>query len=266
RRTDGSCALTNPPVSELALPPSQIEELWLVLSKGLRATQLYLPNNPVYQRAVDNIRPTLRQIWEATDDLAFDVGETEIRWEDAVDFLEDKEIAYLKKDVEREYAQDLRRNVLAMLFDLLELQTYGTVRAELISIVENFIPYLLGAADFRSVAFILRDTRVILQRARELIPEHRQTLESLPARLSQREALSQLIQSLDEATVHPTEEELSELFQELRAEALPTLMGSANCASPRCGSSPRAATATRRRGSRAWSPARSSRTPTSPRR
>jgi len=112
-----------------------------------------------------------------------------------------------------------------MLFDLLELQTYGTVRAELISILENFIPYLLGAADFRSVAFILRETRVILQRARELIPEHRQTLETMPTRLSQREALSQLIQSLDEATVHPTEEELSELFQELRAEALVTLIG-----------------------------------------
>jgi len=39
--------------------------------------------------------------------------------------LEDKEVDYLKRDVEREYAQDLRRNVLAMLFDLLELQTYG---------------------------------------------------------------------------------------------------------------------------------------------
>ncbi len=317
-----------------------------MLSKGLRATQLYLPNNPVYQRAVDNIRAALRQIWQATDDLVFDVGETEVRWEDAVVysqdnrsesiawtlykdgvrslafkpgieeveivrflgvlhqakslqadapddlltllwaqdfqfisytfrelasenavpieagatipttpptqvrryveeeappkreglvsiddfdttlyFLEDKEVDYLKRDVEREYAQDLRRNVLAMLFDLLELQTYGTVRAELISILENFIPYLLGAADFRSVAFILRETRVILQRARELIPEHRQTLETMPTRLSQREALSQLIQSLDEATVHPTEEELSELFQELRAEALVTLIG-----------------------------------------
>src|SRR5207248_596286 len=228
---------------------------------GLRATQLYLPNNPVYQRAVDNIRAALRQIWQATDDLVFDVGETDVRWEDAVVysqdnrsesiawtlykdgvrslafkpgiedvdttlyFLEDKEVEYLKRDVEREYAQDLRRNVLAMLFDLLELQTYGTVRAELISILENFIPYLLGAADFRSVAFILRETRVILQRARELIPEHRQTLETMPTRLSQREALSQLIQSLDEATVHPTEEELSELFQELRAEALVTLIG-----------------------------------------
>src|SRR5207302_960829 len=82
-----------------------------------------------------------------------------------------------------------------------------------------------GAADFGAVAFILRETRVILERARELIPEHRQALEALPTRLSQREALSQLIQSLDEATVHPTEEELSELFQELRADALVTLIG-----------------------------------------
>jgi HEAT repeat protein len=319
--------------------------LWHVLSKGLRATQLYLPNNPVYQRAVDNIRSAFRQIWEGTDNLVFDVGETDVRWENAVVysqeqrnesiawtlykdgvrsvtlkpgvedteivqllgvlqqakalaadapddlltllwaqdfqfisytfrelasenavpieagetvpstaptevrrhveeeappkreglvsiedfdttlyFLDEKEVEYLKRDVEREYSQDLRRNVLSMLFDLLELQTYSTVRAELISIAENFIPYLLGAADFRSVAMILRETRVILQRARELIPEHRQILEGLPARLSQPSALSQLIQSLDEATVHPTEEELSELFQELRAEALPTLM------------------------------------------
>jgi len=331
-----------------------------VVSKGMRATQLYLPNNPVYQRAVDNIRGAFRGIWQATDDLVFDIGETDIRWEDhavysqeqrnesiawtlykdgvrsltfkpgvedaeivrflavlhqaknlsadapddlltllwaedfqfvnytfrelasenavpiergeaptipggggggeagdgrgvdpstvrrqveeeappkreglvSVDdfdttlyFLDDKEIEYLHKEVEREYAQDLRRNVLAMLFDLLELQTYGTVRSELISILENFIPYLLGAGDFRSVAFILRESKVIQQRARELIPEHRATLESLPGRLSQTDALSQLLQSLDEAAGHPSEEELSELFTELRAEALATLMG-----------------------------------------
>jgi len=333
-----------------------------IVSKGMRATQLYLPNNPVYQRAVDNIRNAFRQIWQATDDLIFDIGETEMRWEDhaiysqeqrnesiawtlykdgvrslsfkqgvedaeivrflavlqqaknlqadapddlltllwaedfqfvtytfrelasenavpierteksaptigggggdtpegdggsadprtvrrqveeeappkreglvSIDdfdttlyFLDDKEIEYLHKEVEREYGQDLRGNVLAMLFDLLELQTYGTVRAELLSIIENFIPYLLGAGDFRSVAFILRECKVILQRARELIPEHRQVLEGLPTRLSQTDALSQLLQSLDEATSHPTEDELSELFGELRSEALGTLMG-----------------------------------------
>jgi len=317
-----------------------------LLSKGMRATQLYLPNNPVYQRSLDNIRGGFRQIWQATDDLVFDIGETDMRWEDHVVysqdqrnesiawtlykdgvrsltfkpgveeaeivrflgvlhqaknlsadapddlltllwaedfqfiaytfrelasenavpiekgetipattpndvrahvaeeappkreglvsmddfdttlyFLEEKEVDYLHKEIEREYAQDLRRNVLAMLFDLLELQTYGTVRAELISIVENFIPYLLGAGDFRSVAYILRETRVILQRAREMIPEHRQTLEAIPTRLSEQEALSQLLQSLDEATVYPTEEELGELFAELRPQALVTLMG-----------------------------------------
>ena len=100
-------------------------------------------------------------------------------------FLEDREVEYLRKEAEREYGQDLRRNVLAMLFDLLELQTYGTVRAELIGIVENFIPYLLGAADFRSVSYILRETRVVLERARELIPEQRAILVGLPGRLSQ---------------------------------------------------------------------------------
>jgi HEAT repeat protein len=332
-----------------------------VVNKGMRATQLYLPNNPVYQRAVENIRGAFRQIWQATDDLIFDIGETEMRWEDhvvysqdqrtesiawtlykdgvrsltfkpgvedleivrflgvlhqaknlqadaaddlltllwaedfqfvtytfrelasenavaiersdvdvpaagggggggeagegpgrdaatvrrqveeeapprreglvSVDdfdttlyFLEDKEIEYLHKEVEREYAQDLRRNVLGMLFDLLELQTYGTVRAELLSIVENFIPYLLGAGDFRSVSYILREVKVVLQRARELIPEHRQALETLPARLSQADALAQLLQSLDEATSHPSQEELGELFNELRSEGLITLM------------------------------------------
>ena len=316
-----------------------------LLTKGMRATQLYLPNNPVYQRAVENVRAAFRQVWAATDDLVFDISESELRWEgqavysqesknesmawtlfkdglrslsfhpgveeeeivkflrilqqarglqaDASDdlltllweqdfqnirytfrelatenavpieagepiptvtssdvvqqvqeeappkreglvsmdefdttlyFLDDPEVEYLQKEVEREYSQDLRRNVLAMLFDLLELQTYSTVRAELISILENFIPYLLGAGDFRAVAFILREIRVILQRAREVVPEHRTALETLPARLSQPEALAQLLQSLDEATVHPTEDELGELFQELRAEALPTLM------------------------------------------
>ena len=317
-----------------------------LINKGVRATQLYLPNNPVYQRAVDNVRGGFKQVFQSLEELSLQVTEGELKWEDEVVyshenksesiawllykdgvrsltfkpgveaeelpkflrilhqartlqadaaddmltllweqdfqfithtfrellsegaapieagepipevtksdvvqyaheeapprpagmvsiddfdttlyFLDEKEIAYIHAEIDREYSQDLRGNVIAMLFDLLELQTYGTVRAELISILENFIPYLLGAGDFRSVAYILRETRTILQRARELIAEHRQSLESLPHRLSQPEALSQLLQSLDEAAVHPTEEELSQLFEELRPEALLTLMG-----------------------------------------
>ncbi len=331
--------------TELALPPAQVEEMLTLVGKALRAVQLYLPNNPVYQRALENVRVACRKIWEVTEELVLDVAETELRWEgnlvyshdqknesiawtlfkdglrsvtlrpgveeteivrfmqvmhqarmlqaeaaddlltllwqedfqllaytfrelsfdatspiepdpatpqpSAVDvrqqveqeappqresvavdefdttlyFLEDHEIAYLQNEVEREYAQDLRHNVLSMLFDLLELQTYGTVRAELISIVENFIPYLLGSGDFQSVAYILRELGVLLQRGREIIPEHRTALLAIPTRLSQPDALSQLLQSLDEATVHPTEDELGELFKELKPEALLTLAG-----------------------------------------
>ncbi|HVM43697.1 MAG TPA: HEAT repeat domain-containing protein, partial [Gemmatimonadales bacterium] len=101
---------------------------------------------------------------------------------------------------------------------------YPTVRAELISILESFLPYLLGAGDFLSVAYVLREVRAVLQRARELQAEHRKALEELPGRLSQPEALSQLLQSLDEAAAHPSSEELGELLGELRPEALPTLL------------------------------------------
>ncbi len=329
------------------MPAEQVQELIQVLIKGLRAAQLYMPNNPVYQRAMENIRASFQRIWDATDELALDVGESELRWESAVVytqdarahseglawtffkdgirnvtfrrgvegeeivqflhvinqaralpadapedlltllwaadfqwigynfrelvdddavpiefeggppivasevvqgavleeagarqaavvsteefettlyFLDDREVEYLNSELEREYAQDLPRNVLSMLFDLFEVQVYATVRSELISILENFIPYLLGAGDFRSVAFILRETRQVRGRAKDLLPEHQQTLASLPGRLSQDESMSQLLQSLDEAAAQPTEEELGDLFQELEPSALSPLM------------------------------------------
>jgi HEAT repeat protein len=329
--------------TELALPPAQIEDLLSLIGKALRAVQLYLPNNPVYQRAIENVRGACRKIWQSTEDLVLEVQETELRWEGnlvyshdqknesiawtlfkdgvrsvtmrpgvedaelvrflqvlhqartlqaeaaddlltllwqedfqyltytfreiAVDlgtpieaegpsevappaqvrdqiekeaprevvsvdefdttlyFLEDQEIAYLQDEVDREYSQDLRHNVLSVLFDLIESQTYATVRSELIAIVENFIPYLLGSGDFHSVAYVLRELAGVLQRGKELIAEHKIALTAIPQRLSQSDALSQLLQALDEATMHPTEAELGELFKELQPEALVTLAG-----------------------------------------
>jgi HEAT repeat protein len=333
---------------ELALPPAVIEELLQAFVKALRAHQLYLPNNPVYQKAIQTLRDAFAPIWEAEEELVLDVHEDELRWEghvvysqpsrsesvawvffkdgvravtllqgveqdeimglldvvhrarmlqpedsddlltllwekdfqriryvfqdlassdaDAMKlpstdeiaaertepryvsevveeeappregivraeefdstlyFLDEQEIAHLQEEVAHEYAQDLRRNVLAMLFDVMELQAFPTVRAELVSILESFLPYLLGAGDYLAVAYVLREIRAVLQRARELLPEHRATLEALPGRLSQPEPLAQLLQSLVEAAVHPSAEELGELFGEMRAEALPTLL------------------------------------------
>ncbi len=326
---------------------SAVEAFLQAMLKGLRAAQLYLPNNPVYQTAMENVRKAFPPLWDACDELTLAVGETDLKWQgkvvlsqpraeslawvlfkdgvrtivigpgseadefvrllqvinkarnlpatadddlltllweqefqrirydfveliaddtaqikadDTVErqlppdrtavqeveeegpepppgvvrledfdstlyFLDDRDVQYLRSEVDREYQQDLRGNILAILFDIFELHTYATVRAEITSIIDNVIPYLLGVGDFRSVAYVLRELRAVLDRARELLPEHRRALEELPARLSKADAVTQLLQSLDEAVIHPTEEELAALFRELRGEALETVLG-----------------------------------------
>ena len=327
---------------------SAVELFLQAMLKGLRAAQLYLPNNPVYQTAMENVRKAFPPLWDACDELTLAVGETDLKWQgkvvlsqpraeslawvlfkdgvrtlviapgaeadefvrllqvinkarnlpatadddlltllweqefqwirydyveliaddvaqipkadDNVErqaapreqtpaqevkqeqpepppgvvrledfdstlyFLDDRDVEYLRSEVDREYQQDLRGNILAILFDIFELHAYATVRAEITSIIDNVIPYLLGVGDFRSVAYVLRELRVVLDRARELLPEHRRALEELPARLSKADAVTQLLQSLDEAVIHPTEEELAALFRELRGEALETVL------------------------------------------
>ncbi len=355
---------TAQPEQEAKQDATSVMQLLQFLLKALRAVQLYLPNNPVYQRAVENLKRGFEPVWEEFLELDLGVHDTDLMWEgesvlsqpdkgdsigwilykdgvrsltlmpgveeeeivrflntihktrtlpaDASDdlltllwdqdfqyiryhavelamddtpvvekdegasglgsvaapspesiqqqvaedakppaegaaaaeeeeqpqglvrvedfdstlyFLDDKEIEYLKGEIDREYKQDLRVNVLAMLFDLLELQTYSTVRAELISILENFIPYLLAGGDFGSVAYVLREIRALLERAREMLPEHRENLENVPSRLSEADTLGQLLQSLDESLVHPSEEELTGLFRELRPQALEGVLG-----------------------------------------
>lgn len=339
--------MTDPTVTDSdTVDTAAVEALLQSLLKGMRATQLYMPNNPVYQTAIGNVRKAFTLIWDEVEELVLVVQENEMVWqgepvlrqprneslawmlykdglrsltiergaeddeiprflnvlqkarnlppeadddlltllweqsfesikydfvelapEDAAPltksddepqpaaapprqvveeeqqesetpqgmvnlddfdstlyFLDDNDVAYLKTEFEREYNQDLRGNVLAVMFDLFELQTYPTVRAEIISIVENLIPYLLGAGDFRSVAYILRESRVVLDRAREVLPEQAEALQELPSRLSEPDAITQLLQSLDEAVIHPTEEELGALFGELRGGVLETVL------------------------------------------
>lgn len=139
-------------------------------------------------------------------------------------FLDDDEIQYLNSEIEREYNQDLRHIVLSCLFDVLELQHDQTGYDEIVSILEGFIPYLLGAGDFQTVAYILRELRTVIRRSERLSPENRERLSAFPAKLSEPEALDQLLQTLDEAHVHPTEEDLGELFGELSPQAMDTVL------------------------------------------
>jgi hypothetical protein len=76
--------MSEPLSAPAALPPAYVEELIKTLVKALRAFQMYLPNNPIYQKAQANIVEAFRPIWEATDELVLSIVETEFVWEENV--------------------------------------------------------------------------------------------------------------------------------------------------------------------------------------
>lgn len=76
--------MTMPSGAELALPVAQVEELLRTISKGLRAFQIYLPNNPIYQRGEQAIRDAFLPIWSSTPTLSLSLVETDVHWEEQV--------------------------------------------------------------------------------------------------------------------------------------------------------------------------------------
>ncbi|MFL5516591.1 MAG: HEAT repeat domain-containing protein [Gemmatimonadales bacterium] len=71
------------PATEI-IPASQVSELINGLVKALRAYHMYLPNNPIYQRATENLRVAFLPVWAAMDQLVLTVAETDFIWEEQV--------------------------------------------------------------------------------------------------------------------------------------------------------------------------------------
>jgi HEAT repeat protein len=347
--------MTGPAPETALVPTAPVEELLRTLVKGLRAFQMYLPNNPMYQRGEQAVRAAFVPVWELTEELVLTVQETDFVWEDQVVYhqpskneslawtlfkdgmrvltlrrgvenreiirfldrvqaarslaadagddlytllweesfefisyhfaemvtdqplpgapvgaeppggpatgqedvnvrreavrsesaeetvkrpgmvdleefdstlywLDETEVRYVTDAIDREYKQDLRANTLAILLDLLEQEPEAGVRTEVLAILESLLAHLLNSSDFRSVALILREFRVVLQRVGDLSEDQRKALAAFTAHLSEPGVLGQLLQALDETSVPPMEEDLHELFREFRPEALETLL------------------------------------------
>lgn len=138
-------------------------------------------------------------------------------------FLDEKEVEYIKQEIGREYAADLRHRVLLELLDILELQPSEQVRNETLQLLDQMVLNMLAAARFQSVAYLLREIAVVLERGKDIRPAERERLLSLPNRLGDPATLSQILQHLDEASVLPPPEDLGALFAELRGTALGTI-------------------------------------------
>jgi HEAT repeat protein len=315
--------------------------------KALRAFQMYLPNNPIYQRAIQNVRSAFGPIWAATDELTLHVGESDLLWEeqsvyhqinrsdslawslfkdgmreltihrgaeaeelprllatinkarflpadsgddllillwalefehikyrfvdlfaegggelpgpsgpaggsgsaeerrarvaeeaperpkgvvefDDVDstlyFLDEQEIGYLARELEEEYKRDVRGSALNVLFDLMETQPEGGVRDEVLGVLEQLFPNLLTSRDFRSAAAVLRESKLLRDRAANLRLEQIQRLDGFVGRLSEPAIVGQVLQSLDEASGLGLDNDAAGLLRELRATALEPLV------------------------------------------
>jgi hypothetical protein len=328
------------------LPASHVSELIQGMTKALRAFQMYLPNNPIYQRAIQNLRAAFVPIWAATDELVLSIGETELSWEgqvvyrqlnksesiawtlfkdgmraltlhkgaeeqelprlletinkarfltaeagddlltllwaiefecikyrfvdffgegggdlpeasgtpggtataeerkaqiaaeapktksvidiEDVDstlyFLDEQEITYLAGELAEEYKRDVRGSALNVLFDLMETQPEGGVRDEVLGVLEQLFPNLLNSRDFRSAAAILRESKLLKERAANIRLEQTHRLDGFVIRLSEGAILGQLLQSLDESSSLGLDLDAAGVLKELRATALEPLV------------------------------------------
>jgi HEAT repeat protein len=73
-----------PQANATAVPASQVAELLATMVKALRAFQMYLPNNPIYQRAIQNVQTACGALWAGTDELVLNVTESDFVWEEQV--------------------------------------------------------------------------------------------------------------------------------------------------------------------------------------
>ena len=330
-------------------PKAAVEEMLHAFMKAARASQLYLPNNPIYRGAIDTLRKAFGPVWQQMPILPLAIDEVEVRWEDetvltdptgskstdnlawlfykdgvreltltpgfedeeivklldivqrgrrattddddlvamlweaeftfltyrhldllqdgvgtgesslgpeltplpadqmqreaqaAVEesqapgfvnmadfdstlyFLDGEEVEYLHREIEREYAHDLRGNVISALFDIFELHADAEARGEILEHAQALLPHLLAAGHFRGVAYLLREAQSSLSRTLNITDVHKTRLTQLADQLSAPDALNQLLQALDEAPQLPPEDQLADLFAQLRPAALETI-------------------------------------------
>ncbi len=61
-------------------PPAMVEDMLKVLDKTIKAHQLYLPNNPTYQKALANATAAIEPLWELTGSLVLQVTDTQLKY------------------------------------------------------------------------------------------------------------------------------------------------------------------------------------------
>jgi hypothetical protein len=65
---------------ELPFSPALLDDVFRHLDRAVRARQLYLGNNPTYQRALDGARSAFAALWAVADEVTLQVTDTHFSW------------------------------------------------------------------------------------------------------------------------------------------------------------------------------------------
>lgn len=114
-------------LDEPSFPIVYVTDLLKAFVKAVRATQLYLPNNPMHARSLEVVREAFGTLWQHTDELDLQVVETRLEWEGRI-VLDEQErtsdnVAWLLyKDGIRELKmlKGFEQEELGILFNLLQ--------------------------------------------------------------------------------------------------------------------------------------------------
>jgi len=139
-------------------------------------------------------------------------------------FLDESEIDYLRDEVRKDFGTDLRSLVVASLLDTYEQETDPTVREEIAEILDGMFLLMLSLTQFRTAAYLIREAAVTAGRAHDILLGQHQRLMQLSDRLSDKEALEQLLHALEETPLRPPQNDLHELFGQLQPKALETIL------------------------------------------
>ena len=114
-------------LAEPLFPIIYVTDLLKAFVKAVRATQMYLPNNPMHARALDAVKDAFSALWQHTDELVLQVIETRLDWDgrtvlDEHERTSDNVAWLLYKDGIRELTmlKGFEQEELGVLFNLLQ--------------------------------------------------------------------------------------------------------------------------------------------------
>jgi HEAT repeats len=141
-------------------------------------------------------------------------------------FLESEEVDQLYREVEAEWNREVRGAVLDALFDRLEDESLEDRHVEILRILGQLLPAFLARGDLSNVSKILIEVNTIAD-SPTVGAEARQEIDQLLRELNEAQVLSQFLGSLEDGTINPSDEDLSNFLSYLGAEALPLLIRTA---------------------------------------